>query len=197
MDREGRFWTQRILKEAHKILIVDETESPPIMNADNNSNNNNDANDDSNNANVNDGINEDPATVRADWLRVRPGMVQRLGDQALLAIGDTTLAFFDDSDSAIVGVYVSAEHGPHLVYQYELLVQQFQVENDWHDAEVAEEFVDFNTVRAIYYMGKNHPIIIRRGRFHEDDAVLVIGGMRHGVVSSGNLVIPTGATALV
>ncbi len=60
-------------------------------------------------------------------------------------------------DSAIVGI----EHDTmRLVYDYEGIVKAFMKANKW-DYETALEWTDYNTMRAIPYMGDRAPIIIR------------------------------------
>lgn len=61
-------------------------------------------------------------------------------------------------DGAIVG-YVEAPGGFRVVYDYEKCIRSL-MDNDGMTREVAEEFFDFNTVRALPYMGVLHPLIL-------------------------------------
>ena len=81
---------------------------------------------------------------------------QELVDR-LLAMGhDGTVILVNPSfDEAIVGV---TEEG-RLVYSYEKMVRQLAKDEFMCDHE-AQEFIDYNTVRAIPYMGEKRPIIV-------------------------------------
>jgi len=61
-------------------------------------------------------------------------------------------------DSAIVG-YVDVPDGFRVVYDYEKCIQSL-MGNDKMTRKDAEEFFDFNTVRALPYMGVLHPLIL-------------------------------------
>lgn len=64
---------------------------------------------------------------------------------------DTT--FFVDSDyiSAVIGISID----DRVVYSYEKMVKSL-VKSDGMAYEDAEEFIDYNTIRTIPYMGKIH-----------------------------------------
>ena len=69
---------------------------------------------------------------------------------------DTT--FFVDPDyiSAVIGISID----DRVVYSYEKMVE-FLMNGDGIAYEDAEEFIEYNTIRTIPYMGKNSPIIVR------------------------------------
>ena len=52
----------------------------------------------------------------------------------------------------------------HVVYSYEKCVQCL-VERDDMSEEEAMEWIDYNTIRAIPYMGENRPIMIYEKEF--------------------------------
>lgn len=60
-----------------------------------------------------------------------------------------------EMDSAIVG---ATSGGEQIVYSYEALVEAFM--DQGMDYETAVEFLDYNTIRAIEYMGDRKPIIV-------------------------------------
>lgn len=62
-------------------------------------------------------------------------------------------------DRSVVGITSDGR----LVYDYWKMVEELE-ENDDCTHEEAIEWVDFNTMRAIPYMGKNAPIVIECGR---------------------------------
>lgn len=64
-------------------------------------------------------------------------------------------------DNSIIGF---TDNG-NLVYDYNRMIVEFSEENGVSDIE-AIEFIDYNTIRAIPYMGDERPIIIYR--FEED-----------------------------
>lgn len=61
----------------------------------------------------------------------------------------------DDYDTAILGY---TDDG-RIVYSYEKMVE-WLVENDNMIPEDAVEWLDYNTIRAIPYMGEKAPIIV-------------------------------------
>lgn len=61
-----------------------------------------------------------------------------------------------DYDSAIVGWDVNSER---IVYDYNMMIEHL-MEKDGMDYEEAQEFIDYNTVRACPYMGDKAPIIL-------------------------------------
>ena len=60
-------------------------------------------------------------------------------------------------DNSIIGF---TDDG-NLVYDYNRMVVEFSEENGITDIE-AIEFIDYNTIRALPYMGEQKPIIIYR-----------------------------------
>lgn len=58
-------------------------------------------------------------------------------------------------DDALIGV----SHDGRAVYDYEKMVEWLMAEEDF-TAEDAMEWIDYNTVRAIPYMGDDAPIIM-------------------------------------
>ena len=81
---------------------------------------------------------------------------QELVDR-LLAMGhDGTVILENPSfNDAIIGV---TEDG-RLVYSYEKMIVELS-EKEAMSPEEAQEFIDYNTVRAIPYMGEHRPIIV-------------------------------------
>lgn len=65
---------------------------------------------------------------------------------------------FVDPDyiSAVIGISTD----DRVVYSYEKMVE-FLVNSDGIAYEDAEEFIEYNTIRTIPYMGKNSPIIVK------------------------------------
>ncbi len=60
-------------------------------------------------------------------------------------------------DTAIIGI---SSNG-NLIYDYELMVN-YLIEHDNMTYEDAVEFIDYNTIRAIDYMGELKPIIMNK-----------------------------------
>jgi len=65
---------------------------------------------------------------------------------------------FDDHayDKSIVGV---TEDSGRLVYDYAKMIEEF-AEDEGCSLEEAQEWVDYNTIRALPYMGDHSPILI-------------------------------------
>ena len=64
-----------------------------------------------------------------------------------------------DYDSAIIGITENADSEDVLVYKYELLIEVcVGMGMSW---EEAVEYTDYNTIRAIPYMGKTKPVVVR------------------------------------
>ena len=61
----------------------------------------------------------------------------------------------DDYDTAILGY---TDDG-RLVYSYEKMVE-WLVENDNMTSDDAVEWLDYNTIRAIPYMGEKAPVVV-------------------------------------
>lgn len=70
----------------------------------------------------------------------------------------------DELDDAIVGWDMD---GNHVIYSYEKLVAAFYNAFDDIDEnerlQTAVEWVDYNVVRGVAYMGERRPVIIRTG----------------------------------
>lgn len=62
-----------------------------------------------------------------------------------------------DYDSALIGV----SEDNRAVYDFELMVEYICREEGW-TAEEAIEWIEYNTIRALPYMGPDAPIIIHR-----------------------------------
>lgn len=58
-------------------------------------------------------------------------------------------------DTALIGV---SDDG-RAVYNYELMIECLMNEEGWTDNE-AVEWIDYNTIRALPYMGEDAPIIM-------------------------------------
>lgn len=67
---------------------------------------------------------------------------------------DTVLLENPDYLSAITGVSDTGR----LIYSYEKMVEHLMKEDEMEE-EDAIEFIDYNTIRALPYMGDNAPII--------------------------------------
>ncbi len=65
----------------------------------------------------------------------------------------------DDLDDAIVG-FADQMDGPVLVYSYTKIVENI-IERGDGTYEEAVEYVDYNVMRAIPYMGPHQPIILQ------------------------------------
>ena len=60
-------------------------------------------------------------------------------------------------DTALIGV----SHDGRAVYDYDLMVE-WLVEHEGFPEEEAVEWIDYNTIRALPYMGNNGPIVVSR-----------------------------------
>ena len=60
-------------------------------------------------------------------------------------------------DKALIGV----SHDDRAIYDYELMVEWLMEEEDFTEEE-AVEWIDYNTIRALPYMGADGPIILHR-----------------------------------
>lgn len=60
-----------------------------------------------------------------------------------------------DYASAFIGI---SEDG-RAVYDYEKMIDYLMDKENWSDNE-AVEFIEYNTIRALPYMGENAPIIV-------------------------------------
>ena len=63
-----------------------------------------------------------------------------------------------DYDSAIIGI-AEVDSEEVMVYKYELLVEVHVGMGMSYDEAV--EWTDYNTIRAIPYMGKTKPVVVR------------------------------------
>jgi hypothetical protein len=69
---------------------------------------------------------------------------------------DTILLENPDYDSAIVGYDVITGK---VIYSYDLMIEHLMTVDEMTEEE-AIEFIEYNTVRAIPYMGEKSPIIL-------------------------------------
>ena len=60
-------------------------------------------------------------------------------------------------DSALIGV----THDDRAVYDYDLMVE-WLMEDQGFTEEEAVDWIDFNTIRALPYMGADGPIVLHR-----------------------------------
>lgn len=60
-------------------------------------------------------------------------------------------------DKSIIGLI--GEEDPRLVYDYDSMCEEM-CNDDGIDLEDAVEFIDYNTMRALPYMGENAPLIM-------------------------------------
>ena len=60
-------------------------------------------------------------------------------------------------DSALIGV----THDDRAVYDYDLMVE-WLMEDQGFTEEEAVEWIDYNTIRALPYMGADGPIVLHR-----------------------------------
>lgn len=79
--------------------------------------------------------------------------------EKLLELGyeDTVILKNPSYTSAIIGI---SSNG-NLIYDYELMVN-YLMEQEHMTQEDAVEFIDYNTIRAISYMGEFKPIIMNK-----------------------------------
>lgn len=68
------------------------------------------------------------------------------------------VAYFTGNDfrTAIMG---TVAHGGNLVYSYQRMVEHYMNENEC-DEESAREWIEYNTLRSIPYMGDYPPIVV-------------------------------------
>ena len=78
--------------------------------------------------------------------------------QALIDLGLEDSIVFEnpDFDSAIIG-YDAVKH--RVIYDFEKMIEHL-MENDKMEYEDAIDFIEYNTLRAIPYMGENAPIVL-------------------------------------
>lgn len=74
----------------------------------------------------------------------------------LEAQGHEDTVFFENPSfvKAITGITASEQ----LIYDYNLMIEAAMEEEGW-TAEESIEWIEYNTIRSIPYMGSNHPIV--------------------------------------
>lgn len=72
-----------------------------------------------------------------------------------LDLGDTVM--FENPDFA--GAFIGTDSDGRAVYDFELMVRCLMEEDGMSDDE-AREFIDYNTLRAIPYMGEMAPVVV-------------------------------------
>lgn len=74
----------------------------------------------------------------------------------LEAQGHENTIFFENPSfvKAITGITDSEQ----LIYDYELMIAAAMEEENW-EADEAIEWIEYNTIRSIPYMGQHHPIV--------------------------------------
>ena len=82
---------------------------------------------------------------------------KKFREQIAYELEDSIILDNPSFDNSIIGF---TDNG-NLVYDYNRMVAEFSEENGVTDFE-AIEFIDYNTIRAIPYMGDQKPIIIYR-----------------------------------
>ena len=60
-------------------------------------------------------------------------------------------------DTALIGV----SHDDRAIYDYDLMVEWLMEEEDFTEEE-AVEWIDYNTIRALSYVGEDGPIVLHR-----------------------------------
>ena len=77
--------------------------------------------------------------------------------EKLVDLGYENLLVFDcpDYDDAIIGVTTDNQ----VVYDYNLMVEQLMRDENWTEEE-AVEWIEYNTIRALDYMGAGAPVIV-------------------------------------
>ena len=77
--------------------------------------------------------------------------------QALCDMGLDEAIVFENPDfsDAIIGI----THDDRVVYSYGLMVRCLIAENDMTEEE-AVEFIDYNTIGALPYMGETGPVVV-------------------------------------
>ena len=85
-------------------------------------------------------------------------------EERLLEYGYEGVKYLVDEsyDDALIGV---TEDG-RAVYNYELMVEWLMNEEGWTDNE-AVEWIEYNTLRALPYMGDDAPIVIYPLAYYE------------------------------
>ena len=80
-------------------------------------------------------------------------------EEKLLENGYEGVKYLTDSsyDTALIGV----SHDDRAIYDYDLMVEWLMEEEDFTEEE-AVEWIDYNTIRALPYMGEDGPIVLHR-----------------------------------
>ena len=94
-------------------------------------------------------------TVTKKWL-------EEGKDHSFYLIGDTDREKYYP---AIIGL---ARDLSRVVYSYDKLIKCFMKVNDW-DYEEADEWVEYNVVRALPYYGEHAPLILMNKFIHSDN----------------------------
>ena len=78
----------------------------------------------------------------------------------LITLDDKDVIFLEprDYDDAIIGLYWDAQDEPHIAYDKDKIIDMHI--KDGMSEEEAYEYFEYNTVRALPYMGMTAPIII-------------------------------------
>jgi hypothetical protein len=76
-----------------------------------------------------------------------------------LAEANPEAIILDDCEDAFIGTTEYKGAPPVAVYDYEKLID-IHMKNGM-EYEVAMDFVEYNTMRAIPYMGEHQPIVVR------------------------------------
>lgn len=84
-------------------------------------------------------------------------IVELFGDEKHLSDETLVLEPSEFLDSAIIG---RVNGICKAVYDYDLLIKAFINANDGWDVEDAEDWISYNTIRAIPYMGECAPVIM-------------------------------------
>lgn len=82
-------------------------------------------------------------------MKIRDLIIDELEEGAIILEGE-------EFDGGIIGVSIDGR----LVYDYDLMVESLS-EADGMTPEEAAEYIDYNTIRSLPYMGELAPIIIR------------------------------------
>lgn len=90
---------------------------------------------------------------------MRPSLSSHLTSDERAALDGAILLDPERLDAAVVGITASTEAAV-AVYDYDALVRLLR--EDVGDLEETEEWVDYNTLRAIPYMGPRAPVVLRR-----------------------------------
>ena len=87
-------------------------------------------------------------------------------EQLLLDNGYEGVVYFSDFsyDDALIGV----SHDNRAIYDYEKMVEWLIKNQNW-SAEDAMEWIDYNTIRSIPYVGTSAPIVMYPLERFEDD----------------------------